>query len=68
MIPIPLPAGLDIPEGQPVEVSATIQVMEGEAFIVALNGIPLDDTSDMEPEMEDEEEADFLSAVERQLG
>jgi hypothetical protein len=66
MMTIPLPAGLEIPEGEPVDISATVQMMDGELMLVALEGIPVGD--DMEEEaMEEESPEDFMSAVERNL-
>lgn len=68
MIPITLPPDMEMPEGQS-EVSATIEVVDGEAYIVAINGTPLGESEDdmEEPDEEDMDEADFLSAVERSM-
>jgi hypothetical protein len=71
MMTIPLPAGLEIPEGEPVDISATVQMMDGELMLVALEGIPVGDDmeeEDMEEEdMGEEAPEDFMSAVERNL-
>lgn len=68
MIPITLPAELELPEGQS-ELSATIEVVDGQPYLVALDGMPVGEEEEMEePEMEegeDMDEADFLAAVER---
>lgn len=68
MIPITLPPDMEMPEGQS-EVSATIEVVDGEAYIVAINGTPLGESEEgmEEPDEEDMDEADFLSAVERSM-
>jgi hypothetical protein len=66
MTPIPLPPGLEIPEGEPVEVSATVQMMDGELILLALDGVPLE--GEMEAEGEEEMgDEDFMAAVERGL-
>lgn len=68
MISIALPAELELPEGQS-ELSATIEVVDGQPYLVALDGIPVGEEEEEEgPEMEEGEnmdEADFLAAVER---
>lgn len=68
MIPIPIPSGLELPEGEPVEIPATVQMVNGELMLLELNGMPFEE--DMpEGEMEEEEmsDEDFMSAVERGL-
>jgi hypothetical protein len=64
MIPIPLPAGLELPEG-PSEVTATVEMIDGQLVLMALDGVAFEDDME-EPEMEDEGE-DFLASVERNL-
>jgi len=64
MIPIPLPEGLQLPDG-PSEVTATVEMIDGQLVLIALNGVAFEDDME-EPEMEDEE-GDFLSSVERNL-
>ena len=64
MIPIPLPEGLQLPDG-PSEVTATVEMIDGQLVLIALNGVAFEDGME-EPEMEDEE-GDFLSSVERNL-
>lgn len=70
MIPITLPAELELPEGQS-ELSATIEVVDGQPYLVALDGMPVGEQEEEmeEPEMEEEDmdEADFLAAVERSM-
>lgn len=69
MTPITLPAELELPEGQS-ELSATIEVVDGQPYLVALDGVPVGE-EEMEEEMEEpemeDEEGDFLAAVERNL-
>jgi hypothetical protein len=65
MISIPIPEGLQLPEGES-EISAVVSMVNGELMLVALDGIPVGD--DMEEEaMEEEAPEDFMSAVERNL-
>jgi hypothetical protein len=66
MIPIPIPSGLELPEGEPVEISATVQMVDGELMLLELNGMPFEEEMP-EDEMEEEEmsDEDFMSAVER---
>lgn len=67
MIPITLPPELELPEGQ-TELSAVVEIIEGQAFLVALDGMPLGEEEMEEEEPEDEmEDQDFLAAVEQGL-
>ena len=69
MISIPLPAGLELPEG-PSEVTATVEMIDGQLVLMALDGVAFEDDME-EPEMEEPEmedgEGDFLAAVERNM-
>jgi len=65
MIPITLPAELELPEGQS-ELSATIEVVDGQPYLVALEGVPVGEEEMEEPEMEDDG-GDFLASIERNL-
>lgn len=67
MITIPTPSGLEIPEGEPVEVSATVQMMDGELILLALEGVPLEGETEAEGEEEEMGDEDFMAAVERGL-
>jgi len=62
MISIPIPEGLQLPEGES-EISAVVSMSNGELMLVALDGIPVGD--DMEEEDMEEAPEDFMSAVER---
>jgi len=64
MTPITLPPELELPDGQ-AEVSAVIEVIEGQAFLVAIDGVPLSDEGGEEEVDDMDEEGDFLAAVER---
>jgi hypothetical protein len=76
MTPITLPQGLELPEGQ-TEISAVIDVVDGQAYLVALDGIALEEGEDMEEEDEgmeeggeaaqEQQELDFLASIEQQL-
>jgi hypothetical protein len=65
MIPIPTPEGLELPDG-PSEVTATVEMIDGQLVLIALNGVAFGDDEMEEPEMEDEG-GDFLASVERNL-
>lgn len=69
MIEFPTPKGLEIPEGTEVgstfDVMATLQLgEEGELYLKALDGNPVESEEDDGPE-EDNAEGGFLDAVER---
>ena len=66
MIPITLPPELELPEGQS-ELSAIIEVVDGQPYLIALDGMPVGEEEEMEePEMEEDmDDEDFLAAVER---
>jgi hypothetical protein len=75
MIPITLPQGLELPEGQ-TEISAVIDVVDGQAYLVALDGIALEEGEDMEEDegmeeggeaAQEQQELDFLASIEQQL-
>jgi hypothetical protein len=68
MIPIPLPAGLELPEGELIEIPATVQMVGGELMLLELNGMPFEEEMpEEEMEEEDMSDEDFMSAVERGL-
>jgi len=62
MIPIPIPEGLELPDG-PSEVTASVEMIDGELVLMALNGIPFEGEEEEMPE----DDADFLSAVEQSM-
>ena len=63
---IPIPKGLELPEvpaGENITLQASFEVENGMLELVAIEGVPVENESEEEPE----DEADFVSAVNSQL-
>jgi hypothetical protein len=64
---IPIPEGLEVPPEGQFEAPATFEVMGGELVLVAVAGVPVGESEEMEEPEEEDMPPDFLAAVERSM-
>lgn len=78
---LPIPEGLEIPEGETFDLVTTYTVEDGQLYPVAVDGLPFEGATEEEEESEPEMEAEapegaeqapaspdsFMSAIERAM-
>jgi len=55
---LPIPDGLEIPEGETFDLVTTYAIDDGQLYPLAVNGIPFEEREMEDEEMEDEEMGD----------
>jgi hypothetical protein len=67
MITLPIPEGMEVPEG-PFEIPVAVEVVDGMLMVSAIGGVPVDAPEEGPDDMEEiPEEADFMAAVEQRM-
>lgn len=68
---IPVPEGLQVPEGETFDLPVTFEVRDGMLYALAVDGMPVpEEDEEAEEEMPEEggEDMDFMAAVEAGMG